>query len=143
MEGKSREGMCIESKAREKQTTPWFRRAPTGVLTRSSAWVQELVPVRRCGTHFPSSLFILNMSILSVLNTAFNAPSHMISRPFVGFCKLLVLMYAHNFFTTCGRESKLSWTSSASGSLSCDEITNDLYDKTCEAYDTPQDIFLG
>ena len=68
-------------------------------------------------THFPSSLFILNISILSVLNTAFNAPSHKISRPFVGFCKLLDLIYAHNFLTTCGRESEASWTSAAKGSL--------------------------
>ena len=69
------------------------------------------------GTYFPSSLFILNMSILSVLNTAFNAPSHMISRPFAGFCKLLDLMYAHSLFTTCGRESESIWTSAARGSL--------------------------
>jgi len=77
------------------------------------------------------------MSILSVLNTAFNAPSHMISRPFVGFCRLFVLIYAHNFFTTCGRESEFSWTSAASGSLSCDEITYTIR-QGCEAYDTPQ-----
>jgi hypothetical protein len=68
-------------------------------------------------TDLPSSLFILNMSILSVLNTAFSAPSHMISRPFDGFCKLLDLIYAHSFLTTCGRESESSWTSAARGSL--------------------------
>lgn len=76
------------------------------------------------GTHFPSSLFILNMSILSVLNTALNAPSQMISRPFVGFCKLLPLIYAHSFLTTCGRESESSWTRAARGSLSCHKIMN-------------------
>jgi hypothetical protein len=59
-------------------------------------------------TDLPRSLFILNMSILSVLNTAFNAPSHMISRPFDGFCRLLDLIYAHSFLTTCGRESESS-----------------------------------
>jgi hypothetical protein len=27
------------------------------------------------------------------------------------------LIYAHNFLTTCGRESEPSWTSAANGSL--------------------------
>jgi hypothetical protein len=82
-------------------------------------YVSMVYRSQRCDkvTHFPSSLFILNMSILSVLNTAFNAPSHIISRPFVGFCNLFDLIYAHNLLTTCGRESEPSWTSAAKGSL--------------------------
>jgi len=72
----------------------------------------------KMGAYLPSSLFILNMSIFSVLKTAFSAPSHKISRPFDGFCSLLVLIYAHNFLTTCGRESESCCTSAARGSLS-------------------------
>ena len=70
------------------------------------------------GAYLPSSLFILNMSIFSVLKIAFIAPSQMISRPFDGFCSLLDLIYAHNFFTTCGRDSESTSTSAARGSLS-------------------------
>lgn len=64
-----------------------------------------------------SSLFILNMSILSTLKISLKPSSQMISFLFSGFCMLFALMWFHSCFTVCGRDSLSTLRSADRGSL--------------------------
>lgn len=91
-------------------------------------------------THWPSTLFIRNMSIFSTAKTARNASSQIISFLFDGFCKSCPWMYSHSFLTTWGRDNFSTPTTTESGSLSIPKVRNKVEPKT--TVQSPQCEFL-